>query len=122
MSIQTTTKKLDDFDEYIKSYLALCEHFENISKSVDFELLKKVDIFNDGNNTQDEIDEIRKILKSLNDEKTFFNDEIKRYKSAYTHPSGGFDYCRMIVTFNYNNELLFNCLIGIFEEIGRAHV
>ena len=45
MSTQTTKKKLDDFNEYFKSYLALCEHFENISKGIDFELLKKVDIF-----------------------------------------------------------------------------
>ena len=117
MSTQTTKKKLDDFNEYFKSYLALCEHFENISKGIDFELLKKVDIFNDGYNTQDEIDEIRKILKSLKNEKTFFNDENKRYESAYIKPDDGFDYCRMIVTFNYNNGVLFDYLIGIFEGI-----
>ena len=85
MSTQTTKKKME-FDEYIKSYLALCEHFENISKGIDFELLKKVDIFNDGNNTQGEIDEIRKILKSLSDEKTFFNNEIKNYEAIYEKP------------------------------------
>ncbi len=117
MSIQTTKKKLDDFNEYIESYLTLCEHFGNISKGVDFELLKKVDIFNDGNNTQGEIDEIRKILKSLEDEKTFFKDENKRYESVYIKPDDGFDYCRMIVTFNYNNGVLFDYLIGIFEGI-----
>ena len=81
MSTKTTKKKLDDFKEYVESYLALCEHFGNISKGVDFELLKKVDIFNDGNNTQGEIDEIRKILKSLKDEKTFFNKENIIYQS-----------------------------------------
>ena len=116
MSTQTTKKKMD-FDEYIKSYLALCEHFENISKGIDFELLKKVDIFNDGYNTQDEIDEIKKILKSLNDEKTFFNNEIKNYEAIYEKPDDGYDYCRLIVVFNYNNGVLFDYLIGIFEGI-----
>ena len=108
---------MDDFNEYVKSYLALCEHFENISKDVDFELLKKVDIFNDGINTQDEIDEIKKIIKSLRDEKTFFNEENKIYESLYIKPDKGFDYCRLIVTYNYNNEILFNYLIKIFEGI-----
>ena len=117
MSTQTTKKKLDDFDEYIKSYLALCEHFENISKDINFELLKKVDIFNDGNNTQDEIDEIKKILKSLSEEKTFFNNEIKRYEAIYEKPDDGYDYCKLIVAFNYNNGVLFDYLIGIFEGI-----
>ena len=117
MSTQITKKKMDDFNEYVKSYLALCEHFENISKDVDFELLKKVDIFNDGINTQDEIDEIKKIIKSLRDEKTFFNEENKTYESLYIKPDKGFDYCRLIVTFNYNNEKLFNYLIKIFEGI-----
>ena len=116
MSTQTTKKKME-FDEYIKSYLALCEHFENISKGINFELLKKVDIFNDGNNTQGEIDEIRKILKSLSDEKTFFNNEIKNYEAIYEKPDDGYDYCRIIVTFNYNNGILFDYLIGIFEGI-----
>ena len=116
MSTQTTKKKMD-FDEYIKSYLALCEHFENITKGINFELLKKVDIFNDGYNTQDEIDEIKKILKSLNDEKTFFNNEIKNYEAIYEKPDDGYDYCRLIVVFNYNNGVLFDYLIGIFEGI-----
>ena len=117
MSTQTTKKKLDDFKEYVKSYLALCEHFENISKGINFELLKKVDIFNDGINTQDEKDEIKKIINSLKTEKTFFNDEIKNYEAIYEKPEKGYDYCRLIVTYNYNNGILFDCLIGIFEGI-----
>ncbi len=110
-------KKLDDFEEYANSYKTLCEHFENISTGVNFEILKKVDIFNDGINTLDEIVEIKKIIKLLTEEKTFFDDESKRYESTYLKPEKGFDYCRLIVTFNYNNGILFDYLIGIFEGI-----
>ena len=117
MSTQTTKRKMD-IKEYVGCYLTLCEHYENITKGVNFELLKKVDIFNDGINTQDEIDEIKKIIKSLRDEKTFFNEENKTYESLYIKPDKGFDYCRLIVTFNYNNEKLFNYLIiNLFDRL-----
>ena len=116
MSTQTTKRKMD-IKEYVGCYLTLCEHYENITKGVNFELLKKVDIFNVGVNTREEIDEIEKILKSLKDEKTFFVDKIKNYNDNYEIAQGNvFEYCHNVVDFLYNEKIL-DYLINIFEGI-----
>ena len=106
-----------NFKEYFKCYVTLCEHFERISKNINFEILKKVDIFNDGNNTQVEIDEIKKIIQLIKREKTFFASEVKKYNDAYNIPTSGFNYGRNVVEFIYYNEPFFNYLIDIFEGI-----